>query len=214
MLKPFRGRAARRFRRVIEISADFATAVDRRRRALHDFEFFRVADRGLVVTPVLHAPESAIEVVAGLAANEQGAGNAEVTSGETSRRGGNQIVDGLDVVARQHLGRHHGYRSRYLGKRRIQPEHGVGRSGWDNFKRIELFVDVHRGRVGAGRERDLKVAGACDVLLFESGKAWKLGFDRVSAGRQRIECELPRSIRESALFGGCLLIYGGHFGAR
>src|SRR6185436_16361656 len=99
-LHPFGAAAPRRLRQEVEKAPNLAAAINRGRRALHDLDVVGGGDGGRVIAAILDAAEAPEEVVTGLPAHEEAAGDAEVAAREGARRHGDEIVDGPDVVAR------------------------------------------------------------------------------------------------------------------
>jgi hypothetical protein len=90
---------ARRLGDEVQHAADLARAIDRGRRAAHDLDLGRPADRRGIGAAVLDPLEAAEIVLGQGAADVERARHAVEAGGVGSRRDGGQAVDGLDAVA-------------------------------------------------------------------------------------------------------------------
>src|SRR3984893_498211 len=188
MLQPFRRRASSRLWNEIQESAHLAAPVNGRRGSFDNLDMVRGRHRRFVVSAIFNTPESAEEIVAGLATDKKAARHSEVTARKTARRNGDQVIDGLDVVPLHRGAFDHRDRAWNFLNRHVESEH---RGGWrigNHLKWIDLGADIHR----AGRLADLQRDGQVrrlvrrhdNAVLFKYLEAWNLYLDGVCARSQ------------------------------
>ena len=138
-------RGARRQRRDVKKAADAPRAVDRRRRALDDFDAFAGAQRRRKRAGIFNALEAAKISVGAIAAQRDRTRHAEEAPCEGSRREGGEVVHGLDGKPFDQRVGDDVHRARRVGVREVEPHHRAAVLKLDQFQRIGADDDFVNG---------------------------------------------------------------------